>query len=156
MAFTDDDIARLAADVKKAEGFRLKAYRCSAGVLTVGYGHNCESSPVPGVKKVGDSISHEQAEVLFERDLSKCVWQVRENLPWVINLNAPRQAVLYEMAFQLGLGGMLGFKNTLLHIERGNYADGAAGFLSSKWAKQTPGRVRRLAAQLHSGEWGGA
>lgn len=153
MSFTDSDIRRLVERVKESEGLRLNAYRCTAGVLTIGYGHNCQSSPVPGIKKVGDRITKEQAEVLFEQDLSACVWRVRNALPWVTELNAPRQAVLYDGAFQLGLGGLLKFKNTLAMLKAGDYEGASRGLLSSLWAKQTPGRVKRHARQLLAGEW---
>jgi GH24 family phage-related lysozyme (muramidase) len=46
-------------------GFRLAAYRCPSGALTVGYGHNCDASPVDGVARVGDRILREEAERLF-------------------------------------------------------------------------------------------
>lgn len=153
MSFTDADIKRLVVRVKESEGLRLTAYRCTEGVLTIGYGHNCQVNPVAGIKKVGDRITQEQADVLFERDLSACVWRVRDALPWVTALNAPRQAVMYDWAFQMGVGGMLKFKNTLSMLRSGDYEGAARGLLSSLWAKQTPGRVRRHAEAIRTGEW---
>lgn len=49
--------------VKQFEGRELKAYRCSAGVWTVGYGHT------NGVKE-GDEISPAEAEQLLVDDLT--------------------------------------------------------------------------------------
>ena len=49
--------------VKRFEGRELKAYRCSAGVWTVGYGHT------NGVKE-GDEISPAEAEQLLVDDLT--------------------------------------------------------------------------------------
>lgn len=157
MPFTDSDTQKLIAQVKASEGFRLDAYRCPAGALTVGYGHNCDASPVPGVSRVGDRITRERADALFERDLSAAVWRVREELPWVIGLSAPRQAVIYDMAFNMGIGsakrGLLSFTRTLPLIEQGQYARAAANMLQSEWARQVKGRAVRLARQMETGEW---
>lgn len=50
--------------IKKFEGCRLTAYRCAAGVPTIGYGHTA------GVK-IGQSITQEQAEQYLRNDLKK-------------------------------------------------------------------------------------
>ena len=50
--------------IKKFEGCRLKAYRCVAGVLTIGYGHTA------GVKE-NDVITKEKAEEYLKQDLEK-------------------------------------------------------------------------------------
>lgn len=51
--------------VAKFEGCRLEAYKCPAGVWTIGYGHTA------GVKE-GDTLpSKEQARVLLKEDLAK-------------------------------------------------------------------------------------
>lgn len=158
MPFTDSDIQKLSEQVKKSEGLRLSAYRCTSGALTIGWGHNCDASPVDGVKRVGDTITLEQAETLFERDLTNAVWQTRENLPWVLGLNPARQAVIYDMAFNMGLGdskrGLLSFnKISLPLIKKGEYALAARNMLASRWAKRVKGRAVRLTRQLETGEW---
>jgi lysozyme len=50
--------------IKKWEGLRLKAYKCPAGVWTIGYGHT------EGVKP-GDVWTKEQAEKALERELEQ-------------------------------------------------------------------------------------
>lgn len=155
--FTPSDTERLEAQVKASEGLRLEAYRCTSKALTIGYGHNCDASPVDGVAKVGDRITLEQAESLFSKDLASAVWRVREELPWVLDLDAARQAVLYDMAFNMGLGnekrGLLSFRNTLTLIKTGNYVLAARNMLKSKWAVDVKSRAFRLARQMETGEW---
>lgn len=159
MPLTLDDTACLSAQVKAGEGLRLEAYRCPAGALTVGYGHNCDASPVAGVSRTGDSITRERAENLFESDLSVAVWTTRKALPWIINLRPARQAVLYDMAFNMGLGspggsrGLLSFRNTLKMTENGDYAGASRRMLQSKWARQVKSRAVKLARQMETGEW---
>lgn len=48
--------------IKEFEGFRSTAYKCPAGVLTIGYGHTA------GVKQ-GDRITEDKAERLLRKDL---------------------------------------------------------------------------------------
>ena len=50
--------------IKKYEGCRLTAYKCPAGVYTIGYGHT------KGVKK-GDTITQQQADLLLAMDVKK-------------------------------------------------------------------------------------
>lgn len=49
--------------IKQAEGCRLTAYRCAAGVLTIGYGHT------KGVY-IGQTITQQQAEDMLAADLT--------------------------------------------------------------------------------------
>ena len=57
------------------------------------------------------------------------------------------------MAFQMGVDGLLGFKNTLAMIQAGKYTEAANGMMNSKWAKQTPSRAQRHAEQMRTGKW---
>lgn len=151
--FTESDTAKLSAQVKASEGYRLEAYRCTSGALTVGYGHNCDASPVHGVTKPGDRINKAAAERIFEQDLAAAVWAVRRALPWATDLDSPRQAVLYDMGFNMGLGGLLSFKNTLRFIQAGDYTKASRNMLQNKWARQVGNRAVRLSRQMDTGEW---
>ena len=64
-----------------------------------------------------------------------------------------RQAVLVSMAYQMGVSGLSGFRNTLKAVADGQWADAAKGMLDSKWARQTPARANRHANQMLSGVW---
>jgi lysozyme len=49
--------------IKRCEGCSLIAYRCPAGVLTIGYGHTKDVKP-------GDKITQYQAEEFLKEDLA--------------------------------------------------------------------------------------
>ena len=66
-AFTEADSYRLESQLKESEGFRLAAYRCAAGALTVGYGHNCDASPVDGVNRVAEALEAALARIKAKR-----------------------------------------------------------------------------------------
>jgi lysozyme len=138
---SDLRIDALVQDLKRDEGLRLKAYRCSAGKLTIGYGHNLDD--------VG--ISEEEAEILLRNDVAKVVAALDAKLPWWRNLTEVRQRVLANMVFNLGMTGLLGFRRTLKLIETGAYMEAAQAMLASKWAKQVGKRAERLALAMRDG-----
>ena len=154
---TDNDFKKMLAQLERHEGKRLTAYLCTAGVLTVGIGHNCLAWPVDGVAKVGDRITPKQCQELFLADVARFEGYLAEDLPWTtdrLKVNQPaRYAVLLNMAFNLGRRGLLGFKKTLEHVRCGNYLQAAAAMLDSKWADQVKGRARELARQMATGQW---
>ncbi len=130
-----------------------EAYLDSEGILTFGYGHNCKVAEVPGINKPGDRESHELACLLFDYDLSEHIRDVQIRLPWVRSLDGPRQAAVYNAAFNLGVFGFLGFKNAIASIKAGDYDAAASHMLNSKWASQVKQRAVRLAQQIRTGEW---
>ena len=73
-------------------------------------------------------------------------------LPWWRELDPPRAAVLLNMAYNMGLGGLLAFKNTLAAVRAGNYPAASAGMLASAWARQVGARASRLAMQMRTGQ----
>jgi len=122
------------------EGMRLFPYTDTVGKLTIGVGRNIED--------VG--ISKNEAMVLLENDLKKVIGQLNDKIPWWTRLDSVRQEVLINMAFNLGINGLLGFKNTLTAIAEGRYKDASKGMLDSKWAKQVGKRAERLALMMAS------
>ncbi|CCG40170.1 Lysozyme [Magnetospirillum molischianum DSM 120] len=140
------DLTRLYADLRRDEGLRLVAYRCTAGVLTIGYGHTsgvCE----------GDTCTPEQAEAWLQNDVAAALTGLDHALPWWRRLAESRQRALANMAFQLGLARLLGFKRMLAALERGDYATAAAEALNSKWAREdTPERAHRVVRLIREGK----
>jgi lysozyme len=129
------------------EGRRNAAYLDTLGIPTIGVGH---TSPEVYLGLVwGDDM----VDRMLDADIAHKTAEVRAALPWLDQLNEPRQAVLLQMAFQLGTKGLLGFPNTLAAVHEGRWEDAGNGMLASKWAQQTPNRVHRLARQMATGQW---
>ena len=57
------------------------------------------------------------------------------------------------MAYNMGVTGLLKFKNTLKNIENEKYIEASNQMLDSKWAKQVKGRAQELAAQMAGGSF---
>jgi lysozyme len=128
------------------EGVRRSAYQDHLGYWTIGVGRLIDA-------RKGGGLSPDEVQYLLANDVRRCESAVRGIVLGFAGLNEPRRAVLVGMAFQLGVAGLAGFKNTIAMIERGDYAGAAANMLKSKWASQTPGRAARMAKQMETGEW---
>lgn len=136
---------------RDAAGLHI-AYRCTSGALTIGYGHNLDANPVPGLG-ANSRISDDQAMRLLQTDVFSVQSQVERSANWSGLLVYPRYAVLVNMAYNLGISGLLGFKNTLGMVRRGDYSGAAKGMLASKWAAQVGQRAQELARQMETGQW---
>jgi lysozyme len=124
----------------------LHAYPDSQGYWTIGIGRLID-------KRKGGGISHDEALYLLKNDIDKATEQLAENLPWTASLDDARHGALVNMSFNMGIHGLMGFKNTLAMIQAGDYANAAANMLQSKWAEQVGPRAHRLAKQMETGEW---
>ena len=153
-----NDFARLLAQLKRHEGANKDPdgyhipYRCPAHRLTIGYGHNLDANPVPGIN---GKLTEDQAQRLLEADVIAVQEQLAAHLPWIKALNAPRYAMLVNMAFNLGVGGLLGFKKTLAFVRVGDFRSAAKEMLNSKWAAQVGNRAKELSRQMETGQWQG-
>ena len=136
----------LATQLRQEEGSVPHAYQDHLGYWTIGVGRLID-------KRKGGGLSPDEVDYLLRNDIRKKTDEVFAALPWAKGLNEPRQAVLIGMAFQMGIAGLLGFKNTLALVKAGRYTEAATGMLNSLWAQQTPGRAARMARQMEIGEW---
>lgn len=125
------------------EELRLKPYRDSVGKLTIGVGRNLDD--------VG--ISRDEAMALLANDIAHARAELEQYLPWTGGLDDVRQSALVNMAFNLGIGGLVKFHNFLAAIEAKDYKTAAAEMLDSVWAKQVGDRAHRLALQIETGFW---
>lgn len=116
----------------------LKMYLDSLGIETIGYGHNLRDKPI--TKKAADQI--------FSDDLTDVQLEVTHAFPWYAELSQPRQWVILDMVFNMGLGGVRKFKKFIQAVELGNYDTAADEMLDSLWAKQVKGRALELAQMM--------
>lgn len=129
--------------IKRDEGKRLKLYRCSAGKASIGYGRNLDDC----------GITEAEAEMLLQHDIERATSDLLTHLPWAIDLDDARRGVLLNMTFNMGIHGLLGFRNFLRHVQEGNFDQAAVDGLDSQWATQVGARAERLMRQLITGEW---
>lgn len=128
------------------EGEVLHAYQDHLGFWTLGIGRLID-------KRKGGGITHDEAVYLLKNDIATRTAQLKSRLPWVTRLDDARLGVLLNMAFQLGIAGLMNFKRTLSLVQDGRYESAATEMLNSGWAQQTPERARRLSKQMRTGTW---
>ena len=134
---------RIKAQLVRHEGLRLKPYHCTAGKLTIGIGRNLDDR----------GISQKEAYAMLERDIQDCEQWLIDKIPEVYNkLDEIRQSVLLNMCFNMGIKGLLEFKNTLAFIAAGDWERAANNMLASKWAKQVGRRAIELSELMRKGK----
>ena len=129
------------------EGRKACVYQDNLGFWTIGIGRLVDA------RKPGAGLRPKEMDYLLTNDIEDRVQQLTARLPWFIKLDEARQGVLLNMSFQLGVDGLLAFKNTLELVRLGKYTEAADAMLQSKWAGQTPERAKRLSDQLRDGQW---
>lgn len=141
---TDDaeDTARLKRQLMRDEGLRRYPYSDTTGHLTIGIGHNLD---VKG-------LSAAAIDLIFWEDVADVTTDLDRRLPWWRTLNRARQRVLINMAFNLGVSGLLTFRHTLAHIQAQRFDEAAVEMLNSRWAGQVGQRAVRLSHIMRSGE----
>ena len=135
--------SRLEALLRLHEGERLKPYTDTTGHLTIGVGRNLTDM----------GITAAESEMLLRTDVARTREAVCRAWPWVEQLDPVRQAVVLDMAFNLGVKGLSQFKRTLGLLRNGRWEAAADAMLDSLWAQQVGGRAQRLAQMVRTMTW---
>jgi lysozyme len=144
--------------LKRHEGFKGRAYKCTAGRNTIAFGYNLDANSLKLPRaRIAEMLTQGVTEQEAEGLLIQCVEQVTveltQRLSWFERLNEARRAVLINMAFNLGIGGLMAFKGTLHAVSVFDFDMAAKGMLASRWASQVHGRANELALQMKTGEF---
>ncbi len=124
--------------IKEFEGLRLQAYKCAAGVWTIGWGHTS------GIRQ-GMTISAAHAEELLRADVESVIRRLQ-----LSRFGANRRAALASLAFNVGVGAVE--RSTLWRKVLANPADESIANEFRRWkyagGKVQPGLVRRREQEL--------
>jgi lysozyme len=123
------------------EGLRFKIYLDTVGKSTIGVGRN--------LSDVG--ISREEAMIMLDNDITAATTALDATFPWWRGMNDVRQNAIVNMAFNLGIHRLAGFKLALAAMEKGDYAEAANQMEHSEWYTQVGGRAIRLTEMMRSG-----
>ncbi len=133
----------LESQLIRDEGLRLLPYVDTTGNITIGVGRNLTRN----------GITQKEAMILLEDDINTIKSLATRQWPWISTLSEPRKAVLFNMAFNMGVGGLITFIHFLDYVKEGMYDKASQAMLQSLWAKQVGERATRLSQQMESGEW---
>jgi lysozyme len=145
------------------EGLRLQVYEDSLGIATIGIGRNLEDRgitpeelewmDIPNMAIVHTmGITEADAMYLAQNDVQIVEEELLRSHPCVENLDAVRQLVLVDMAFNMGVPRLGKFKKMWAAIHENNFEEAAKEMLDSRWANQVKSRSTKLAHAMHTGE----
>jgi lysozyme len=145
------------------EGLELKVYKDTLGIDTIGAGRNLRDRPLTvaqlqhlGLSDMQDlydnGITLYGARYILRIDVDIAERELITAHSCVEFLNAPRQMVCVNMAFNLGVPRLKLFKNMWSAIHRKDYDRAAVEMLDSRWAEQVKGRATRLSDIMRTGE----
>jgi len=123
------------------EGLKRKPYKDSVGKLTIGIGRNLDDK----------GITKQEAKYLCQNDVKDVVNQLAD-YEWFCKLDPVRQKVLIDMGFNLGVPGLLQFKNMVQALKDNQFIAAANEMKNSKWHHQVGKRALRLEEMMRTGE----
>jgi lysozyme len=143
---TGETREKLRAQLMEDEGFVPHAYLDSLGYLTIGHGICID-------ERKGGGITVNESALLAGNRIGNAIRALQVRCAWFDGLDDVRQAVIVQMAYNLGAGGVAGFRQMIAALERRDYATAAVEMLSSRWSEQVGPRATRLATMMASGRW---
>tara|TARA_R110000772_G_scaffold120330_1_gene226549 strand:+ start:66 stop:551 length:486 start_codon:yes stop_codon:yes gene_type:complete len=145
------------------EGLKLQVYEDTLGIKTIGIGRNLEDRGI--TREELDWMDIPNMDVIYELGITEAdavylatndVQIVEEELvrahPCVDKLDAVRQLILMDMAFNMGVPRLCKFKNMWAAIHEEDFATASKEMLDSRWANQVKSRATKLANAMHNGE----
>lgn len=123
------------------EGLRLMPYKCPAGKLTIGYGHNLEDN----------GISQEVAEKLLADDLNECDRILKLKFAKLANKDSYIKAICRDMLFNLGYQRFSTFLGLIKALEKDDRNSALAELVDSLWFTQVGRRSKLIWLALSRG-----
>ena len=126
------------------EGLRLRLYFDTMGIPTIGCGRNLKSR----------GITHEEAMYLLRNDIKRVKKELYLELPLLFpSLSPVRQNALIDLAFNVGVEGLMGFHRMLDALAEKDFHRAALEMRNSRWATQVQkSRVDRLTHMMEHNE----
>lgn len=119
--------------LKKCEGYSSHIYTDTTGHKTIGFGRNLDNG-----------IRLNEAELMLENDINHVIEELK-NFVWYNEQPEDVQCALINMAFNLGIAGLVEFTKMIDALIRKDYPRAALEALNSKWAHQVGSRAKDIA-----------
>ena len=130
--------------IRRFEGLRERAYRCPAGVWTIGYGHTSEAGP-PAVRP-GMAVSEAEGEKILRDDVQRFADAVGPLL--VREVSGAQFSALVSFAYNVGVPAFRS-SSVLKAVNAGRFGDvpRCMGLWVKGGGRVLPGLERRRAAE---------
>jgi len=155
---------KLLEELVKHEGLRLQVYQDTLGIDTIGIGRNLEDRgiskeeleelDIPSIDHIYEyGITEADAMVLAQNDVQIVEEELLRAHPCVEDLDAVRQLVLVDMAFNMGVPRLCKFVKMWNAIHEQKFATASKEMLDSRWANQVKSRAIKLSNAMYNGEF---
>jgi|TARA_R100001460_G_scaffold103985_1_gene149460 lysozyme len=146
------------------EGMVLTVYKDSLGIETIGIGRNLKDRgiskeeldhlDIPSMDTVYEhGITEADARYLAMNDMAIVERELVAVHKCVEDLDAVRQLILMDMAFNMGVPRLCKFKNMWSAIHEQKFDIASLEMMDSRWARQVGRRARILSDAMKSGEF---
>jgi lysozyme len=142
---------QLISDLSHDEGLRLTVYDDATG-HAIAPGLPVKGHPSIGIGRALDvnGITVAEAQYLLSNDIDR-VNVAFSTYPWFTALDDIRQNVILNMAFNLGVAGVLEFHDMIRYLSdepQPRYGLAASAMEDSNWYRQVGARAVRLATAM--------
>jgi lysozyme len=142
--------------IRPAEGLRLHVYDDLTG-MAITKGSHVKGVPTIGYGRALDhhnGLRKDEAEALFDNDLVEKIGGLEIVYHWFRTLDDVRKVAIVEMAFPLGVDGIMKLRRFVNAIGNAEFELAASHLLASKFALDIKeARAQRLARMIRTGEW---
>jgi lysozyme len=146
------------------EGMVLTVYQDTLGIDTIGIGRNLKDRgiskeelaylDIPNIETVYQhGITEADARFLAMNDIKIVESELCRVHKCVENLDAVRQLILMDMAFNMGVPRLCKFKKMWNAIHESNFEVAGFEMMDSKWARQVGNRAKKLSDAMKFGEF---
>ena len=132
--------------LRRHEGVKQFAYRCTANKITIGVGRCVDEDG-------GLGLCDAEIDFLLSNDIDRVETELENNFSWYKNLNLARKDAMVSISFNLGLTRLLKFEKALGFMAGGDYIMAGIEFDNSLWSKQVGARAEELCQMIETGEY---
>ena len=134
---------RLSKQLEIDEGRKRRLYKDTVGKLTIGVGRNIEDR----------GLRDDEIDLMLSNDIDEAIGIARALVPTFDKLDDVRQEVVANMALNLGMTRLAGFKQFIAALVRFDYQRATSEMMDSKWYDQVGDRGKRLAYAMREGRF---
>jgi hypothetical protein len=152
--------------IKHESGEKLytKAYKDSEDHLTIGHGYRLDgdnrAQAVKDLKELGldyekvikgtQELNSKQIDILADKSITRATAKVNKYISGFQELPNTVQAIVVELAFQVGNTGFSKFEDFIQAINDRNYSNAIKELYDSKLYQQAPNRVKDYVQTLRN------
>jgi len=135
------DAAALRAELSRDEGRRHRPYYDGRMRTTIGVGRNLDDT----------GVSDSEVDLMLANDIARSERDLDHHLSWWRQLDAVRQRVLLNMAFNMGWPTFSQFARFFSAVHQHRWDDAALEMIASRWHTQVGERALRLEQMMRTG-----